>query len=36
VEILGRLTRSLDGVVGVINKLKYRWDDTELAAVPSW
>lgn len=36
VEILGRLTKSLDGVVGVVNKLKYRWDDTELAAVPVW
>jgi CBS domain-containing protein len=35
-EILGRLTRGLDGVVGVINKLKYRWDDTELVAVPGW
>lgn len=36
VDVLGRLTRNLDGVVGVINKLKYRWDDTELAAAPSW
>ncbi|HET9780899.1 MAG TPA: CBS domain-containing protein [Candidatus Dormibacteraeota bacterium] len=36
VDVLGRLTRNIDGVVGVINRLKYRWDDTELAAVPSW
>jgi CBS domain-containing protein len=36
VDVLGRLTRNLDGVVGVINKLRYRWDDTELAAVPGW
>lgn len=36
VEILGRLTKNLDGVVGVVNKLKYRWDDTELSAVPVW
>lgn len=27
VEILGRLTRELDGVVEVVNKLRYRWDD---------
>jgi CBS-domain-containing membrane protein len=27
VEILSRLTRELDGVVEVINKLSYRWDD---------
>ena len=27
-EILGRLTRDLDGVVGVVNQLAYRWDDT--------
>jgi CBS domain-containing protein len=26
-EILGRLTRELDGVVEVVNKLGYRWDD---------
>lgn len=26
-EILGRLTRDLDGVVGVVNQLSYRWDD---------
>lgn len=36
VEILGRLTKNLDGVVGVINKLKYRWDDSELAAAQGW
>ena len=27
-EILARLTRDLDGVVGVVNQLAYRWDDT--------
>jgi CBS domain-containing protein len=27
-EILSRLTRDLDGVVGVVNQLTYRWDDT--------
>jgi len=27
-EILSRLTREVDGVVGVINHLGYRWDDT--------
>lgn len=29
-EILGRLAEELDGVVDVINLLKYRWDDTSL------
>ena len=28
VEILSRMTRQVDGVVGVINHLGYRWDDT--------
>jgi CBS domain-containing protein len=32
VEILTRLTRELDGVVNVVDKLSYRWDDT--AATP--
>jgi CBS domain-containing protein len=32
VEILTRLTRELDGVVGVIDKLTFKWDDS--AAVP--
>jgi CBS domain-containing protein len=27
VEILTRLTADLDGVVGVVNNLRYRWDD---------
>jgi len=27
-EILSRLTRDLDGVVGVVNQLTYRWDDS--------
>ena len=34
-EILGRLTRDLDGVVGVVNQLAYRWDDTVRAAAES-
>jgi CBS-domain-containing membrane protein len=28
VEILTRLTRELDGVVGVVNQLSYTWDDS--------
>jgi CBS domain-containing protein len=32
-EILARLTRELDGVVEVVNRLSYRWDDTEAARV---
>jgi CBS domain-containing protein len=32
VEILGRLTRELDGVVEVVNKLSYRWDDKGTSA----
>jgi CBS domain-containing protein len=36
VEILGRLTRAVDGVVGVINSLTYRWDDTVREALPVW
>jgi CBS domain-containing protein len=31
-EILTRLTRELDGVVGVVNQLSYRWDDTSAQA----
>ena len=31
VEILMRLTRELDVVVGVVNQLSYRWDDTGAA-----
>jgi CBS domain-containing protein len=27
-EVLSRLTREVDGVVGVIDALSYRWDDT--------
>jgi CBS domain-containing protein len=27
-EILGRLTKELDGVVDVVNELSYRWDDS--------
>ncbi len=32
-EILTRLTKELDGVVGVVNNLSYRWDDTRPAQV---
>jgi CBS domain-containing protein len=28
-EVLARLTSELDGVVGVVNRLRYRWDDTD-------
>jgi CBS domain-containing protein len=31
-EILARLTKELDGVVGVVNRLRYRWDDTDSVA----
>jgi CBS domain-containing protein len=31
-EILTRLTRELDGVVGVEDRLSYRWDDTPAAS----
>lgn len=31
VEILTRMTRELDGVVGVVDQLSYRWDDTGAA-----
>lgn len=34
-EILGRLTRDLDGVVGVVNQLTYRWDDTPRSTAAS-
>jgi CBS domain-containing protein len=34
-EILTRLTTELDGVVAVVDQLKYRWDDTEVAPVQS-
>lgn len=27
-EILTRVTREMDGVVGVVSQLRYRWDDT--------
>ena len=32
VEIVGRWTRELDGVVDVVNRLTYRWDDTSSVA----
>ena len=36
VEILARMTKGLDGVVGVVNKLRYRWDDTEVGGRQPW
>jgi CBS domain-containing protein len=30
-EILTRLTKELDGVVGVVDQMSYRWDDTDVA-----
>lgn len=36
VEIVGRLTLAVDGVVGVVNRLSYRWDDTVREALPVW
>jgi CBS domain-containing protein len=35
VEIVARMTRELDGVVDVVNRLAYSWDDTDAAAVES-
>ena len=32
-QILGRLMRDLDGVVDVVNRLRYRWDDSEVQPV---
>jgi CBS domain-containing protein len=29
--LLGRATNELDGVVAVVNRLRYRWDDTDFA-----
>jgi CBS domain-containing protein len=34
-EILTRLTRELDGVVGVVDQLSYKWDDSEAAPAAS-
>jgi CBS domain-containing protein len=34
-EIFARMTRELDGVVDVVNRLTHRWDDTDVAAVAS-
>jgi CBS domain-containing protein len=33
--ILTRQTRDLDGVVGVVDRMNYRWDDTAVVAAPS-
>lgn len=32
-EILARMTRELDGVVDVVNRLAYKWDDTDSVPV---
>ncbi len=32
-DILIRLTRELDGVVGVVDQIRYRWDDTDAAPI---
>lgn len=32
-DILTRLTNELDGVVGVVNQLSYRWDDTDVSPI---
>jgi hypothetical protein len=34
VDLLVRLTKQLDGVVGVVERLKYSWDDTVAASMP--
>jgi len=34
-EILTRLTEELDGVVAVVDQLKYRWDDSDVAPIQS-
>jgi len=36
VEILGRLTKELDGVVDVVNRLSYRWDDSSGVPAGQW
>lgn len=36
VEMLGRMTKELDGVVDVVNNLNYRWDDTAGLRVGAW
>jgi CBS-domain-containing membrane protein len=36
VAILERLTKEVDGVVGVVNRLSYRWDDSRVPASPVW
>ena len=34
VDILGRLAREVDGVVSVVNRMTYRWDDARAQALP--
>jgi CBS domain-containing protein len=34
VDMLVRLTRQLDGVVDVVDRLRYSWDDTDAAPMP--
>ena len=35
-EILGQITKELDGVVDVVNQLNYRWDDTAAQRARAW
>lgn len=35
-EILGQITKELDGVVDVVNQLNYRWDDTAAQQARAW
>jgi len=34
VEMLARMTREIDGLVGVVDELSYRWDDTDAKPIP--
>ena len=34
VDILGRLAREVDGLVSVVNRMTYRWDDARAQALP--
>ncbi len=36
VAILERMTKEVDGVVGVVNRLRYRWDDSTVPASSLW
>ena len=34
-QIITRTTRELDGVVEVVDRLRFRWDDTQVTRVPA-